>query len=241
MPAKRTRAPRTCVVCAQTFLIKPSDLEKSRGAGTFCSRQCMTDSAGVTLSDRFYRQCQVADGCWDWQGAIDGKGYGALTFHGRQFRAHQVAWEIATGAPVPDGKIIGHTCDRPICVRHDDTGVYEVAGVLYERHGHLWLATVAANSADMVQKGRSLTGDRSPSRIHSGRLARGDQNGARQHPERLLRGEHVNTAKLKASQVLEIRERRAAGESSKSLALAFGVHQNLIWMIHRRLVWKHLT
>jgi hypothetical protein len=69
-------------------------------------------------------------------------------------RAHIIAWELATGAPVPPGMEVCHTCDTPACTRNDDEGFYVVAGKVLPRRGHLFLGTHADNMADMCAKGR---------------------------------------------------------------------------------------
>jgi hypothetical protein len=53
-------------------------------------------------------------------------------------------------------------------------------------------------------------------------------------------GENHSQAKLEAAQVLEIRRRRAAGESLKQLAEEFGVNVPNISSIVNRRSWKHL-
>ncbi len=52
--------------------------------------------------------------------------------------AHVTAYELAKG-PVPPGKKVLHTCDRPACID--------------ERH--LWAGTDKDNSDDMIAKGRA--------------------------------------------------------------------------------------
>lgn len=71
---------------------------------------------------------------------------------------HRFAWEQATGAPVPDGAYVLHTCDTKNCYRNDDVGVYVVNGVEYPRRGHLWLGDQSANMLDMYAKGRKDPG-----------------------------------------------------------------------------------
>jgi hypothetical protein len=68
---------------------------------------------------------------------------------------HRVAWELATGEPVPSGMDVLHTCDNPPCARNDEPGVYFIRGIYRPRFGHLWLGTNLDNIIDRVEKGRS--------------------------------------------------------------------------------------
>jgi hypothetical protein len=94
--------------------------------------------------------------CWDWQGSPNGaRGYGQIMRgDGELIRAHRFAWEVSSGEPVPDDKHIMHTCDRHICVRNDDQGVYDVGGIILPRYGHLVLGTSELNRIDMWIKRR---------------------------------------------------------------------------------------
>ncbi|MFA6204330.1 MAG: HNH endonuclease signature motif containing protein [Gallionella sp.] len=89
-----------------------------------------------TMSERFWKFVEKTDHCWTWNGHTDRDGYGLFKTP-KVKRAHRVAWELEHG-PIPDGKIICHTCDNPSCVRPD----------------HLWLGSFKENAADMIQKGR---------------------------------------------------------------------------------------
>lgn len=93
-----------------------------------------------------------------WNGSRNPKGYGEVRAYGRSALAHRIAWEIATGETPPAGTLVLHTCDNPRCVRNDSAGTYTVRGRVFQRVGHLWLGDAAANSADMVEKGRSCAG-----------------------------------------------------------------------------------
>jgi hypothetical protein len=79
-----------------------------------------------------------ADGCIEWTGKVDRKGYGRISIEGRQFFAHRVTWELANG-PIPDGMCVCHHCDNPPCCN--------VA--------HLFLGTIRDNNLDMSAKGRN--------------------------------------------------------------------------------------
>ncbi len=59
-------------------------------------------------------------------------------------------------------------------------------------------------------------------------------------PRRILRGEDVACAKLTETQVIEIRNRHAAGEFQNHLALEFNVARVTVWALVHGLTWKHL-
>lgn len=75
---------------------------------------------------------------------------------------------------------------------------------------HLREGTLQENSADMMKKGRSA------------------------------KGEQCARAKLTETQVLEIRKRRAEGESGYAIAERFDVSNAVIYQIANRHTWRHL-
>jgi hypothetical protein len=75
---------------------------------------------------------------------------------------------------------------------------------------HLWLGTHSENMRDMSEKGRASWGER---------------------------GFH---AKLKESDIPEIRRRYDGGESSPSIARSFDVHYSSIYTVGKRTSWKHV-
>lgn len=77
---------------------------------------------------------------------------------------------------------------------------------------HLWLGTNADNMADMLAKGRA-------------------------NP---AAGESCGRSRFKTADVLAIRARRAAGESTRTLAAAFGMSRTNIKDIINRKTWKHV-
>jgi hypothetical protein len=177
--------------------------------------------------------------CWVWTGSIStATGYGSFHLSGRNHGAHRVAY-LFTYGDIPAGLWVLHACDKRPCVRPD----------------HLWLGTNSDNMKDAVQKGRAGVGDRSGPRLHPERMSRGDNHYARTnpellargdrhwshlHPELTLRGENAPNAKLTTADVLEIRRRRAAGESCAALGREFRVSTVLVSKIARGKVWTHL-
>jgi hypothetical protein len=175
----------------------------------------------VSIPERFWSRVDQTDpsGCWLWTGHRNQKGYGTiaiLTSKLYQVRAHRLAWELASGTPVPAGLKVLHVCDDRACVRNDEPGVYEVNGQQRPRYGHLFLGTAADNNADMIAKGRA-------------RLLQGGPF-----------GEANYFAKLSAREVLEMRARHAAGASCRRLAAAYGTSPDNVRAIVRRASWAHL-
>ena len=76
--------------------------------------------------------------CWEWQGAKDSIGYGAVRRSGVLWKAHRLSYTMANGA-IPKGYKVLHNCDNPCCVNP----------------AHLIADTQAANMADKVNKGRA--------------------------------------------------------------------------------------
>jgi hypothetical protein len=48
-------------------------------------------------------------------GAQDARGYGRLRFGGRVVYAHRLAWELASGVPIPKEKHVIHSCGEMRC------------------------------------------------------------------------------------------------------------------------------
>lgn len=71
----------------------------------------------ATLRERIERAVQIdpESGCWEWQRAHDGEGYGFIKVSGRQLRAHRVSYELHVGA-IPDGLPLDHLCRNTSCV-----------------------------------------------------------------------------------------------------------------------------
>lgn len=151
------------------------------------------------------------DGCASWPAAKNTRGYGITRFDGKSMLTHRVSWMLAHG-DIPQGLGVLHRCkqSRACC-----------------NPLHLYVGTQLDNCND-----RTRDGTANP--------ARGDKSGARLWPERRPRGEANSRAVLTSEQVLQIRERRSAGEPLLSIAMAFGVSKSLVSAIALQLIWKHL-
>lgn len=84
---------------------------------------------------------QRSDGCWIWQAGLFSSGYGQFRWGKKKARTHRIAWMLSFG-PVPDGKLVCHTCDNKNCVNPN----------------HLFLGTHKDNAMDRECKGRGGDG-----------------------------------------------------------------------------------
>lgn len=168
-----------------------------------------------TIEERFWSKVDKSGGpntCWPWTAGKCTGGYGSFRLsstHGD--RAHRVAYMLSIG-PIPNGKIVCHSCDNPPCCNPK----------------HFWIGTNADNVADRVSKGRS-----------SGGRASGSANGAHRHPE-CFRGTRNGQAKLTEADVIAIRIAGNKGQIQRRIAEQFKVSPALICMILQRRLWSHL-
>lgn len=200
--------------------------------------------------DRFTEPL-TESGCWIWMRPLSKGGYGQITYRRSHYTAHRLAYALAYGE-VPAGLVVCHKCDVPSCVNP----------------AHLFAGTQGDNMRDASLKGRTLSGDRNPSRKYPERfprgdghysrhsperLARGDSHWSRLHPEkhargslhgshtkpeRVARGERSGKAKLTESAVREI---RSSAERTATLADQFGVSTSLIRQVRARTIWQHVA
>jgi len=152
---------------------------------------------------------KIEGGCWEWTAAKSKRGYGMFGVNIRTVTAHRVSYELWKG-PIPSGLLVRHKCDNRGCVNPD----------------HLETGTSQDNSTDMVERGRSLKGDKNPSRLH---------------PERVARGEQIGNAKLTYDDVVEIKVLLGFGVSGAQLAKQFGVRTSQISRINTGQRWSHVN
>jgi hypothetical protein len=85
--------------------------------------------------------------------------------------------------------------------------------------------TGAENMRQMVERGRSLKGDRNPNVLHPETRPRGSRNG---------------WSKLTEEAVAQIKRRLLDGEPTQALAADFGVTNGAIWFIAKGRNWTHV-
>lgn len=200
----------------------------------------------MTLEE-FYSLCdslpRTETDCMIWPMGVDRCGYPSFRIRGKSRRAGRLLLERRLGRPLSEDSFACHHCDNPNCVNVD----------------HLYEGTPKSNVHDMMNRGRYKSvflagndhylvknpervarGIRHGSRTQPGSRASGDRNGSRTHPEKLPRGENHKNSKFTTEIILDIRSRNALGESQKSIARSYGVHQSAVSRIVLRKCWKHI-
>ena len=111
--------------------------------------------AEVSPAERLWPKVVKTNTCWVWTGDTNGA-YGNFWFKQRKYKTHRIAWMLAYG-PIPDGALVLHSCDIPLCVRPS----------------HLFLGDKRLNALDCVWKRRN------GERTRPSRKPRGERHGNR--------------------------------------------------------------
>jgi hypothetical protein len=151
--------------------------------------------------------------CWEWKLSCSDNGYGAVTFQGKRYSTHRLAWILSFGDP---GELfVLHSCDNPPCCNPN----------------HLFLGTHDDNMADSRAKGRRPN----PAQFSQ----HGDESIFKRRPE-LFRGQNASGAKLTEDDVRSIRLRHEQGISNSAMAREYGLNQCSISSIVNRRTWVHI-
>lgn len=159
-----------CHNCNKEFRVLKSDIARRNNAGYFnlyCSNQCKftkSNETKVTKAgfgsfrerdvDRFWAKVNKSAGqgpdgdCWIFAG--NDARYVRFRAYKKSYSAHVFSYELHSGATVPKGMQVCHSCDTPKCVNP----------------AHLSVGTPLDNNVDKVSKGRQCRG----SNVHCAKI-----------------------------------------------------------------------
>ena len=95
------------------------------------------DDIWIYTSWRLYRNIEITDNCWIWQGS-ENNGYGRIYIHGKRHLAHRLSYELHHRTKLTRKQVIRHKCHNPLCVNPQ----------------HLQPGTQQQNITDMISAGR---------------------------------------------------------------------------------------
>jgi hypothetical protein len=108
--------------------VRPKDIEGERSFEHPRSGEGRRGGGGIPGRDpveRFqekYRE-NPRTGCWEWQGALQSRGYGCFAWggKGKSMLAHRWAWLFLAEKKIPEGKVLSHKpeCGNHACVNPD--------------------------------------------------------------------------------------------------------------------------
>ncbi len=92
--------------------------------------------------ERMYRRSSINKdtGCWEWGGAKNSRGYGAVEIKGKMVYTHRLAASLFLGFDLSSNLCVLHHCDNRLC---------------WNPH-HLFVGTQQDNTLDMIAKGRGI-------------------------------------------------------------------------------------
>lgn len=144
---------RRCRSCGAPLSRRKNEDERDWNERKSCNRSCHTAWKNAKpIWQTFVDLCSAQpDGCIEWRGHKDPKGYGRFTSHGGEVLAHRIAYSMHYGS-IPDGMHVLHRCDNPSCVNPR----------------HLFPGTNQDNVDDKMRKGRAadLSGTNNPNWRH---------------------------------------------------------------------------
>jgi len=114
-----------CKSCGQKTTRHTRDKSPPKYCSPLC---CQKDRIGYKLNKErslknilcsFLKRVIKKEGCWEWKGYVDKKGYPILSSrYLKEGRAHRISY-ILYKSEIPDGYFVLHSCNNPSCTNPD--------------------------------------------------------------------------------------------------------------------------
>jgi hypothetical protein len=124
---KSRRATRGIVPCPRAeSTAAPAAILAGHGA-VADHRRCPFETSGGSVTGTSDRAALIGRllsrvaidsraGCWLWQGALDGGGYGVMSVGGKTARVHRLAARLWLDLPLASRLVVNHLCDTRRCL-----------------------------------------------------------------------------------------------------------------------------
>lgn len=140
---RRLKQMGCCKKCGKQFL-------KFRTTHIYCSRKCCPHPAKIVLESellnriikvkqQFFDKIRMTQTCWIWVAYADKKNRARFKVGRKLYIASRVMWMYYNNRLIPNGQLVCHTCDNPLCVNPK----------------HLFIGSCSDNTKDMFLKNRS--------------------------------------------------------------------------------------
>lgn len=201
--------PKPCLNCS--LLSKPLRKGRCHSCAAYfgrtgTERPYQRVHAYSSLADRFNASIILDPerGCWLWAGAQTKQGRPIIKFNGKRLAGHRLSYELFV-EKIPEGAMICHKCDMPLCVNPD----------------HLYAGNAKSNMMDCVQRGRHTT------QLHPAEIAeRARLLGKRNTWTRNSRMPHAVIPHIDLAVIMAERER---GVFLKDIAARYGVSGTAVY------------
>jgi len=124
------------------------------GRTTTCDYSvCMGRTAGFagTASERLSRNLvRQPNGCLEWTGSRQSRGYGHLRVNGKLILAPRLAWSLVNG-PITDGLRVCHRCDNPLCCETEPSDAYPEGHLFLGTHYGVWYSVTCTHHKDTTE------------------------------------------------------------------------------------------
>lgn len=105
--------------CGNECIVPRPNLRSARTRSCGCTCSPPKGEYDKIILERFNRSfIKRKNGCWEWQGALNGDSYGTISFRGKTIRASRFSFEKFK-RKLMGSEYACHTCDNPLCVNPD--------------------------------------------------------------------------------------------------------------------------